>query len=193
MDQMEASVETQGQYFIKLGDKVPLIQNASETETGVDDQRVLVLNALGDDVGFDNRKRYVEATMVTRDGIKIVGMDEINGIGNFGLAFDIIRKLKAGSKLAEGTGFSVFESGRKEIQLGYINEAGKPVVTALSAFDAISEAKPFSGTLEEFQSRVKKSIEQTVSPHNAIVENNAVETQLATSAADMIGALPPRA
>lgn len=195
MDDMEVSVETQGQYFVKLGNKVPLTQPQQETgaDADVDDQRVLILNALGDDIGFDNRKRYVEATMVTRDGIKIVGMNEVNGIGDFGLAFEIIRELKAGSKLAEGTGFSISESGEKQITLGYMKESGQSVVTNLSASDISGDTKPFSGTPEEFQSRVKKSIDQTKYPRKAIVEENTADAQLATSAADMIRTLPPRA
>ena len=198
MDQMETSVETQGQYFVRLGGKIPLTQTQQETEveTGVDDQRVLILNALGDDVGFSNRKRYVEATMVTRDGIKIVGADEINTISDFGLAFDIIRKLKAGNKLAEGTGLTVSESGgkqRKQIILGYINEAGESITTAISASGALAGAKPFSGTPEEFQSRVKKSIDQAESPHKMAIEKTSAQTKLANSAAEMISVLPPRA
>src|SRR3989344_3021242 len=195
MDQMETSVETQGQYFVRLGGKIPLTQTQQETEveTGVDDQRVLILNALGDDVGFSNRKRYVEATMVTRDGIKIVGADEINTISDFGLAFDIIRKLKAGSKLAEGTGLTVSESGGKQIILGYINKAGESTTTAISASGALADAKPFSGTPEEFQSRVKKSIDQAESPHKMAIEKTSAQTKLANSAAEMISVLPPRA
>ena len=139
MDDMEASVETQGQYFIRLGDKVPLTQTQQETrsrilglvktterqvEVGLDDQRVLILNAMEDGNYVNRGQRYVEATMVTRDGIKTVRTTEIPGhAGDFGPEYDAIGKLKAGSKPTEGTGFSISESGAKQIKLGYINEA----------------------------------------------------------------------
>ncbi len=88
MDDMEASVETQGQYFVRLGGKVPLTSTQQETrsrflgvgkktidtevEAGVDDQRVLLLRSLKKST--ENIRPYEEATTITKDGIKTVGM-----------------------------------------------------------------------------------------------------------------------
>ncbi len=205
MDEMEASVETQGQYFIRLGDKVPLTQTQQETrsrflglgkktidtevESGVDDQRVLILNALENSRNVNVRS--IEASMVTRDGIKIVRMEEISGKpGDFGQVYDIIGKLRGGSKPSGGTGLLVSKFGVKQIKL-YINEAGNTAGTTLSVSD-YSEATPFKGTPEEFQDTVRKSIDQTESPHKRVVEENTADAQLANSAAEMIRTLPPR-
>ncbi len=193
MDDMEASVETQGQYFVRLGDKVPLTQPQQETqsvdteiETGVVDQRVLILNALEDDPHI---KGYSRAIMIIRDGIKIVKMDRKSGGTSFGLKYDIISKLKAGSEPVEGTGFS---SDRKQIQLGYINEAGVPTSINLSTLGFLADAKPFTESPELFQKAVRDSIDQTESPHKATVEKNTAEAQLANSSAGFIQNLPPR-
>lgn len=209
MDDMEASVETQGQYFIRLGDKVPLTQTQQESrpgffgigtkrmkieaESGVEDKRVLILNALGESQGIASGKGYVEATLVTRDGIKTLRMQEDpNKLGNYGLTYATIEKLKSGAKPSPEAGFSVSESGDRNIAFGYVDEANHPNYTTVGVSE-FRGAMPFGGTPEDFQGLVRKSIDKTESPHKKIVENNTAEAQLATSAAEAIRALPPRA
>lgn len=87
MDEMEASVETQGQWFVKLGTKIQLtdIQREArsrlfglgkktverQVEAGFDDQRVLLLRSVveGMEGVGDKAHKYKEYTMVTRAGI----------------------------------------------------------------------------------------------------------------------------
>lgn len=208
MDEMEASVETQGQYFIRLGDKVRSTEETQQehqrifglgrktmgavVETGIDDRRVLILNALED--GGSDRNRYREVTMVTRDGIKTVRMPEHpqQGIDNFGPAYNIIKNLKSGARPSREAGFSVLESGNRHIALGYMTEDDKRDNASFAVSD-FSGAIPFGGTPEDFQGLVKKSIDQTESPHKRVVEKNTAEAQIATSASGFIQSLPPRA
>ena len=70
-------------------------------------------------------------------------------------------------------------------------KTGESIDTAFLLLDYLN-AKPFRGTPEEFQGRVKKSIDQTESPHKRVIETQTKETQLANSASEMIRSLPPR-
>lgn len=189
MDEMETSVETQGQYFIKLGDKV-------EVETGVDDQRVLLLRRLEDTKEWDPGDRNTEATVVTKGGIKTIILSR-KMLGNLDTNYDAVRELIDGRTPAEGTGFKMSDYGSPEIIIGYIpdgekgNAEAKPVTIKISAGE-YGSAQSFKGSSEDFQTRVRKSIDQIESPHKRIVGNDTAEAQFANSAAGFIQNLPPR-
>lgn len=217
MDQMEASVETQGQYFVKVGQKVPLTEVQSETrsrflglgkktidteaESGFDDQRVLILNA--DELGKYNdyteekgaSRKIREFTMVTPDGIKTLSLQERTGGQKVA---EIIDELRNGRQPAPGSGFMRSEGGNTSISIGYlpdpeqhdVNESSPEVVSIRAGLYA--DARPFAGSAEDFQARIQRSIDQTESPHKKVAEETSRETELANSAAEMVGALPPR-
>lgn len=218
MDQMEASVETQGQYFVRIGQKVPLTEVQSETrsrflglkkesfnrdvEVGFDDQRVLILNA--DEMGEHGylgeggeRRRTREFTMITPDGIKTLRLQE-DGNGSYGKTAETIDKLRAGRQPVPGSGFVRLEGSNALVRIGYLPDPKRYDVNKAPGVEKISvgqygQAQRFAGSAEDFQARIQKSIDQTESPHKRVVEETSAQTELANSAADMIRALPPRA
>jgi len=215
MDEMEASVETQGQYFVRIGNKVPITEAQEETrprilglgqkvsgrevEVGSDDQRVLILNA--DEVGKSDDYSGVTArrvfTMVTPDGIKTLRLER-DKHGKYGPVAETIDKLRDGRQPAPGSGFVRLEGGSALVKIGYLSDPKKydvnksPGVGHISV-GPFSEARPFAGSTEDFQERIQRSIDKTESPHKKAAEETSAQTELAKSAAEMVRALPPRA
>ncbi len=81
--------------------------------------------------------------------------------------------------------------GRYTMSLGYNRDLEGEEKTSLPVGE-YNVVRPFSGSPEDFQKRVKDSIDKTESPHKRVVETNSVETQLANSSASFIQNLPPR-
>lgn len=219
MDQMEASVETQGQYFVRVGQKVPITEVQSETrsrfmglkkesfprdvEVGFDDQRVLILNA--DEYGKYNDysegattpRETRELTMITPDGIKTLQLKE-DGIDKDKRLAETIDKLRAGRQPTPGSGFVRLERSNALIRIGYLPDPKQYDVNTAPGVENISaglygEAQQFAGSAEDFQERIQKSIAKTEAPHKKAFEETSAQTELANSAAEMVRTLPPRA
>lgn len=183
IDTMVESFDTQGQYGVVVGEKE--IKTGSG---GTEDRRVLILNYLREDEG----SHTAEVTMITRDGIKKLEVDRDSTGIKGSRRYKIIKNLTSGEKRTTsggGDGFK-FRARGTEIGLRYSTPEGN-FIEQLTVSDS-GDVLPFEGTSEDFQEIVKKSIDQTESPHKAIVEKNTAEAQLANSAAEMIRGLPPR-
>jgi len=131
MDDMEKSVETQGQWFIKLGARISLTKIQQETrsillgigkktvekqvEAGFEDQRVFLLRSVveGTEEIEGEAHKYRDYTMITRVGILTLRdlerngyyaplHREITGYGGTSIALD---RLIDGAKPRSGTGF----------------------------------------------------------------------------------------
>lgn len=219
MDRMEASVETQGQYFVRVGQKVPLTEVQSETrsrfmglkkesfdrdvEVGFDDQRVLILNTdeMGEKgyLGEGGRRRNTrEFTMITPDGIKTLSLQEETD-GKYGQVAETIDKLRNGRQPAPGSGFVRLEGDTSYIKIGWLPDPKQydvhkaPGEEGKISVGRYGEARQFAGSAEDFQARIQRSIDETESPHRKVVEETSTQRQLANSAAEMISNLPPRA
>lgn len=73
------------------------------------------------------------------------------------------------------------------------NEDDAVLSQSLFIFRIGDQLRPFDGTSEDFQKRVRDSIKITESPYKKTVENNATQTEIAKDSSKIIRDLPPRA
>ncbi len=207
MDNMEASVETQGQWFVKLGARAPITETRQATESkfmgigkrivdreetvGYDDNRALILKARdrNDKFGVDQE----EFTVVTSDGIFVAPFytSELNDTAT--RRFDNVRD-KHAILVNLTTGGRKPESSSYSTKPRYGGTAPHIVLDVLrdDSRDNSVDLKRGDLTTEDFQKRVQESIALTESPHKANLEKANNRLELASTAADLVSALPPR-
>lgn len=212
MDDMEASVASQGQWFVKLGDKKPITETQQTTEsrgflgtkkttvdrevtTGYDDSRVLVLRAISTVNPYGQEQR--EFTVVTPDGFFVAPFytseldDASEGYRKDEQAkFNMLKELTTGAKEpTEEMQYSTSTADNGNVWRRVIQLTGSHNRDINLDYPNRHDLK-FS--LEDFQRRIQESIALTETPHKANAEAAQAQTELATSAADMIRTLPPR-
>lgn len=218
MDEMEKSVETQGDWFVKLGTKRPITQSRQVTTGGVmgigrktieqqetvgyDDDRALILKATRVIEGSYPSEQFI---VVTPDGIMAVPFYHSD--------IDNPKSDKARGKLADYQVLKDLTSGKVKptdlnkyvkkdksrawarprivipVSVSILGEATIPRQIDLEEPNQFSSS-PF--TSEDFGNVVQESIKLTESPFKKNVEVAKQETQLATNAVASIRSLPPR-
>lgn len=212
LDEMEASVDTQGPWFVKLGSKKPITETHQATKgrlwnkrtvdteetVGYDDDRAFILKAqVANDVYGKPRTDFL---VVTPDGILVRGFysDEIENPDS-NVARESKREYQALKNLVDGKikpdASSQFYHDNWSAGISSIrdfNESGeeRPLNTKIR-FQPIGELAG-SPTMEDFQKAVQESVAKTESPHKANVEVANQRARLATEAASMVRSLPPR-
>jgi len=212
MDDMEESVSTQGQWFVRVGDRKPITETQQEIKsggflgtrkttvdkevtTGYDDNRALILRAVSETNQYGIGGQ--DFTVVTPDGILTarfytseVGEDRTrNGrdSAHHAAQYDQLQKAVSGdTEATRGLEYKtiVLENGgvHRSLESDSIGHG----------YNGISLKEPTDLSPEDFQNRVQESIALTESPHKANVEAAQAKTELATAAVSMIRALPPR-
>lgn len=216
MDAMEASVETQGSYFVKLGQKRPITQvrqettpgfmglgrktNEREETVGYEDNRALILKApITHEWAGTTPEDFI---VVTPDGIFAIRFyhSEIDNPANGDQRskrsnYDTIIALTSGKQTPDDSSRYV---GR---QAG--DWRGSKIESSRKFGAAAEEERPWLSSIgltelnaaivsESFQHAVRESINVTESPNKKHVEEAVAQKKLAEGAATMIGSLPPR-
>lgn len=221
MDDMEASVESQGQWFVKLGEKKPITQTQQVTQsggflgtrktlvdrevtTGHDDSRALVLKAISRVNSFKGQEgesthEQQEFTVVTPDGIFVAPFynSEIEN-PQIDYARDHQRQFGALKDLVAGVAEPTKESKYAVHSFENGNVSSRIALNSgdLGAYSGIQLTEPVRYNIsfgpEDFQKRVQESIALTESPHKVNVEKANAQTELAKSAVNIVSTLPPR-
>lgn len=200
MDDMEASAEAQGQYFVKIGDKKPITEQRErsagflgrKTETydetvGHQDSRALILKA----PVTDKTAGGIETTnliVVTPDGLKVI-CQYPDGSGTLDKSgFDYLLALTKGERTPGA--FSKFSKESKtwwKIGLEFTDRENDEWPTSFR----VEQAPP--NILSMFQESVQKSIAMVESPNAKHAQEAIAETKVLQGANNIIGDLPPRA
>lgn len=214
MDDMEASVETQGQYFAKIGQKKPVTEVRQDTTSGFmgfgkkpverkevigyEDDRAFILKAP------INREHYgtsrEEFVVVTKDGIFVAPFyhSQIDNPQNFDakakkVEYDTIVALTKGGQTAHETSKYVpktegyFGGDNLHIALPSSPESQRwPQSIRLEDFPSSSSPS------EDFRSVVEASIGMTESPHKQNFESANAQAKVAAEASTFVKGLPPR-
>lgn len=217
MDTMEESVATQGQWFVKAGEKTPVTQKREETsrgflgirktseieeKVGYKDTRALILRATKAISDSDNPDRLTarEYTVVTRGGIGTFTLEDLKEGDTTSskkwIALGVMDRLYSGAtpEYADaGIGYTEAMEGK----LPTVKIGTRLGVTPEDYYDESKRTAVIPiqmGTLstEDFQTRMQGSIELTESPHKAAAESYTKEASLARSATSIIQDLPPR-
>ncbi|HSX40372.1 MAG TPA: hypothetical protein VLF68_02045 [Candidatus Saccharimonadales bacterium] len=214
MDDMEASVEAQGQYFVKLGQKKPITETRpvttskfmgmgkkttdQETTVGYDDDRALILRAPIDKEVYGNAR--TDFIVVTPDGFRIIPFykndidNPQSGSANYHKRnYDMVVALTSGTQTPDGS--SRYGTNMRSTYKALVSDNGFDTNQEGKAksYDYINLEEPDKMNIQEdFQSAVDASIRMTESPHRQHVEEATKQTQVATQATSMIRNLPPR-
>lgn len=217
MDDMQASVETQGQWFVQLGQKKPITETQPVTTSGFmglgigkkttdqehivgyNDDRALVLKAQ------TARQEYsspiIDFTVVTRDGIFVIPFykNEIDNpqsadANNTRRDYDILIALTSGKQTPDNS--SRYDphgtSYSAAIVSSHAFDSTKEGQTSWSSFITLKHPSDTGMPFEDFQIATKASIDLTESPHKQNMQQAVQQTQVASNAANMIQNLPPR-
>ncbi len=208
MDDMEASAETQGQYFVKIGQKKPITETREKTtglfkktttpyeETvGYEDERALILKApVAHDVYGTQREDFVVATP---DGLHVMGYyrSEIDNpqSGNAKrnkAEYDFLVALTKGGKVPGPYSGFVRESKATWMK-DYLKFSGDTEDDFRSSFFQLKKGGVDIGSV--FQESVQKSIAMIESPHKANIDREAADKNVIANSRNIISSLPPRA
>ena len=206
MDEMETSVDSQGQWFVRLGDKKPIVEQRSVSEpkflgmgsrtvtrdetVGHEDTRAFVLRGIAETRAYEADLR--EITVVTPEGIFVAPYykGDLEREANDGRKtekqreFELLQKLISGetpvedAKYLSGPPYEGASHNQPRIEI-----AGNRIRLE-------RPQKDYNGV--SFGQRVEQSIALTESPHKANLETVTNQTQIANEAVDMISSLPPR-
>jgi len=213
MDDMEGSVKTQGEWFVKLGKKSPITEQqttqqsrfmglgnkevSKEVTTGYDDNRALVLKAIAriDDGGIEEQ----EFTVVTADGIFVAPFFTSSLNTETNNNSENQRKFQALKALTEDTSGVPSAMEYKTIS----NDTGYPIrkisldshegtYGGITLVDPVDRHSGSMFNAEVFDQRVRESIAKTESPYKKQLKAVEEKAELSSRAAVVINSLPPR-
>lgn len=208
MDEMEKSAETQGGYFVKLGQKKPITENRPvttakfmgfgktttnrEETVGYTDDRALILKATR-----TRKEPYIageveEFVVVTPDGIKVIRFnhseidnpqsgDAINAKADY----DRLKDLTSGKIMPDDS--NRYQKPSEE------SRRGPAIVISRDRTVSLREPSTTSTVSGDFQNAIQESIKITESPFKKNVEDAVREKKVATDTIAAIHSLPPRA
>lgn len=204
LDDMEASVDTQGQYFVKLGQKRPITETRSVTTSrflglskttkdeeqtvGYDDDRALILKAsIKREVHGSPREDFI---VITPDDVYIIPFYH-NDIDNPNGDAAKSQRRDYDTMVALTTGKQTPDDASKYVKTGDWRGA---VIKISSRFGAdIQLREPGTESFSEDMRRaVEESISRTESPYKKHVEEAKRQQAVATDTAAMIRSLPSR-
>lgn len=197
MDDMEASAEAQGQYFVKLGEKKPITEPRErqtgflgrKTETydetvGHEDTRALILRApVTHEFSGTQRTDFIVATP---DGLRVLAYYPDSQNMQDRPEYDFISAFTKGEKVP-GQYSKFTRNGNTWYKTGLEfsdKESGYPTNIRLES------APP--DVLEIFQESLQKSIAMVEPPHAKNAQQAIADTKVIQGADSMIGGLPPR-
>jgi len=207
LDDIEESVEQQGEWFVKVGNKKPIKETQAVTErhgllrrkrtedrevtTGYTDTRALVLRSM--DTETDGGKREILVfTIVTPDGIAVkrfykqqVENGREDDYENEKQEYRALKNLIGEEKPADESS----EASSSAFQ-GY--DGVSVQLRGRMSVSLVGHLRSNQVTLEDFQKRVQESIRITESPHKRNLKTAQAQTELATGASSAITSLPPR-
>ncbi len=209
LDDMETTVDTQGQYFVPLGQKKPISAFMPVTKPGgfmglgsktteeqqtvahVDNRAYILKAPITRD---SNGSEYKQFFVVTPDGIfktKFFFTREVNPPDTSHNPHPSKSEYDTFIALTTGKEFSLDEFAGYNKPKEY-HTYHNPMVRFTDHYGS-QLSKPDPDTFNaDFQEAVKKSIEMTESPYKKQVAEAKQQIQVATAAANMIRSLPPR-
>lgn len=217
MDDMEKSAETQGEYFVKIGQKKPITETRQGTTSGFlgmgkkpietqetigyDDTRALLLKAPVDGNAYGSD--YTEFVVVTPDGLQGINFykSELENPSSGAqrekkAEYDLLVALTTGKQTPDSSASYSREKGwdRTLVSTGAFNSQNEGQQRWPSYIRLTPVVQPGGQESEDqiFQKAVKESIAKTESPFKKQVEEATRDKQVAVSASSVINSLPPR-